>query len=381
MMWFKMTLASVLFHLVLAGSEDTLPCVDQVQVPKTWTTVPNMALANCDNVSVVFLHEQVEEIGNSSFANCPKLRILFFGGQNLKVIGNHAFAGSNITEIVFPNSVEIMGDSAFAFSPSLKTVLLPSKLKVVPPRAFYGCSALQHVHINLPANSLLSVGEAAFEGCTSLEFVDLPSTLQTVSDLAFNGTSKLRNITFPRSLTYIGECAFGFTTQLTSAIFSNSHQTSPHLTIGRIAFYDSGIKTLNIPSYIDAIDSNAFSHCLNLESVVIEERKETLEIAVGAFLGDTNLRSVTIPKNVKIGDAAFKNTSCVDESIFKPGNKVVNCKVLNIKKHENGMVTVESAILATVGLLMICAVFYILLSSRCKRKRVPHYSVQHNDED
>ena len=65
-------------------------------------------------------------------------------------------------------------------------------------------------------------GEDAFEGCSSLETINIPNSLTSIGSSAFAECSSLETITIPNSVTSIGYSAFGDCTNLTSIIFNNT---------------------------------------------------------------------------------------------------------------------------------------------------------------
>ena len=61
--------------------------------------------------------------------------------------------------------------------------------------------------ITIP-NSVTSIGDSAFRGCSSLTNITIPSSVTSIEDLAFMGCRSLRSITIPNSVTSIGYGAF-----------------------------------------------------------------------------------------------------------------------------------------------------------------------------
>lgn len=68
--------------------------------------------------------------------------------------------------------------------------------------AFQHCSSLTSVTIG---NSVTSIGYAAFFYCTSLTSIGIPNSVTTIGQSAFMGCSSLTSITFPSSVTNIGQ--------------------------------------------------------------------------------------------------------------------------------------------------------------------------------
>ncbi len=71
-----------------------------------------------------------------------------------------------------------------------------------------------------------SIGSNAFDGCTSLERVELPSTLEYIYDRAFAGCVLLESVDFPKSLKYIGMEAFAGCEKLEKLILPTNTEGS-----------------------------------------------------------------------------------------------------------------------------------------------------------
>ena len=79
-------------------------------------------------------------------------------------------------------------------------------------RAFAGCSGLTSVTIG---NSVASIGERAFAGCSGLTSVTIPNGVTSIEYWAFAGCSGLTSVTIPDSVTSISGDAFYCCTSVT----------------------------------------------------------------------------------------------------------------------------------------------------------------------
>lgn len=94
--------------------------------------------------------------------------------------------------------------------------------------------------------------------------------------------------------------------------------------IGTGAFLvNTSLKSVTIPKTIKTIGFSAFSGCMNLKTVTIENGVETIDSM--AFSGNTALENVTIPSSVtKIGVYAFSATKWLDDQKKKSPFVIVN---------------------------------------------------------
>ena len=200
--------------------------------------------------------------------------------------------------------------------------------------------------------SVTSIGESAFESCTSLTSLIIPNSVTSIGNYAFSGCSGLTSVTIGNSVTSIGKYAFSDCSGLTSVTIPNSVTS-----IGKYAFSDcSGLTEINvdenntvyssidgvvfnksqtelvcypggkqgayiIPNSVTSIGEYAFDYCSGLTSVTIGN--SVTSIGKYAFWGCTGLTSVTIPNSVtSIGESAFDD--CTGLTSVTIGNSVTS---------------------------------------------------------
>ena len=143
-----------------------------------------------------------------------------------------------MTELTLPNSVTSIGDGAFRGCRGLTELTLPNSVTSIGDCAFYGCSGL--TELILP-NSVTSIGNYAFSDCSGLEKITvdrgnkrydswgncnsiietgtntlivgcknsvIPNSVRSIGDCAFYGCSGLTKLTLPNSVRSIGDGAF-----------------------------------------------------------------------------------------------------------------------------------------------------------------------------
>lgn len=196
--------------------------------------------------------------------------------------------------------------------------------------AFNGCSMLYEV--NLP--SVCYVEEWAFSDCRKLEIfpamskitvmrygafcnsgikkADL-SSLLNIPFAAFSNCKELETVKFNENLRSIGEDAFASCAKLREVQFPESLKE-----IGQYSFFGTGIEEISIPKRIKAINDGVFGACESLRSVTIPNGVES--IGDCAFIGCDKLKSVFLPLSInRIHEDAF-SLKCLKTVICVPGS-------------------------------------------------------------
>ena len=196
---------------------------------------------------------------------------------------------------------------------------------VISPRAFYGTPITSVVFKGDENGGVTTISQEAFQECSKLQNVTLPSTLTIIEDAVFRNCSRLVSIAIPDSVKAIGEYVFSNCTALSSievgqsnkvyesggsnAIIESKTKTllygckntvipSGVTVIGREAFFNSGLTEIEIPGTVRKIENNAFGSCHNLTDVYIPEGVDTLEVS--AFSNCDKLATVELPNSLSV---------------------------------------------------------------------------------
>ena len=218
-------------------------------------------------------------ISNSPFTEPTAKYITIKDG--VTSIGSYAFdsAGycdNNITKVIIPNSVTSIGEFAF-----------------------YGCSNLET--INIPDN-VTSIGKSAFSGCSNLASITIPDGVTIIKEKTFYHCSNLTEIIIPDSVTTIEYMSFIDCTNLKSVKFGSGLEI-----IGTQAFQScEKLSEIILPDSLKEIGSSAFVRCYCLEYAQIGDNVSN--IGGGAFNDCTSLEFITIPESLlTIGKSAFED--------------------------------------------------------------------------
>ena len=304
------------------------------------TEIGVYAFKGCTSLTSITIPNSVTNIGDSTFWGCSSLTAIYVAvdNKNYTSVNGVLFNKDKTALICYPagktdksynitNSVTSIGDYAFNGCSSLTSVTIPNSVTEIGGSAFVGCASLKS--ITMP-NSVTSIGDMAFYKCSSLTSITIPDSVTSIGSSAFSDCSKLRSITIPNSVTSIGAWAFNGCTGLTAinVAMENQNYVSPDGVLYNkdkttIICYPAGKKGNNykIPDGVTEIGSIAFSRCSSLTSVTIPN--SVTSIGSGAFNGCTSLTRVTIPKSVtKIGWNAFSD--CTSLTSITIPNSVIS---------------------------------------------------------
>ena len=309
-----------------------------ITIPKSVTSISYCAFYNCSGLTSVVAEMKIPfAFGSSAFSGIASTCTLtvpsgtkdayiaagwtesvFKGGIIEAPSPNITFADANVKSLCVANwdtdgDRELSEDEAAAVT-DLGTVFKGNttitsfdelkyfqSLTSISESAFYGCSGL--TSITFP-NNVTSIGNWAFRDCSSLTSVTIPSSVTFIGAVAFGQCRGLTSVTIPSSVTFIGASAFSGCSGLTSVTIPGSVTY-----IGSNAFFGcSGLTSVTIPSSVTSISDNTFENCSALTSVIISG--SITSIGSGAFLRCSDLTSVTIPASVtSIGSNAFYGCS------------------------------------------------------------------------
>ncbi len=294
-----------------------------VTIGNSVTSIDHYAFSGCSGLTSVSIPNSVTSIGQNAFNDCTGLTKAKFASieglcgisfgdntANPLYYAHHLYIGGNeVKNLVIPNSVKSISGSTFVGCSGLESIVVNSGNTVYDSRE--GCNAIIETASNtlvvgcknttIP-NSVTSIGDNAFYGCTGLTSIDIPNSVISIGQNAFSGTAWYDNQ--PNGLIYAGKVAYSYKGTMYGG-------TSIGLKEGTLGIADyafsgrTGLKSITIPNSVTTVGDGAFYGCTGLKSITIPN--SVTNFGGDLFSGCTGLTSVSIGNSVtSIASSTFK---------------------------------------------------------------------------
>ena len=311
-----------------------------ISIPNSVKDIGEWAFAGCSLLSSIDIPNSVISIGNNAFAGCLSLKYISIPESVICLNGNPfgdcvgeieclsanfiyeddvlfnkdkseiiSFRNQEIESYIIPDSVTSIGDGAFEGCSSLSSLVIPDCVVNIKGNPFcYWKGKLEclsasfiyedNVLFNMDKSKLIS-----YRNQEAKSFI-IPNGVMSIEKYAFSGCSSLISISVPKSVNSIGDGAFDGCSSLSSIAISDSITSISAWTFDGC----KSLRSLIIPDSVTSIGNEAFRGCSSLCSLVIPD--SVTSIGDGAFDGCSSLRSLVIPDSVtSIRDGAFDGCS------------------------------------------------------------------------
>ena len=231
-------------------------------MPDSVTSIGEGAFTGCSNLKSIQLSDSLTELSGSNgfvdsgtngiFADCTSLeRIVIPDG--VTSIGALTFYNcTSLSDITFPSHLDFVGFSAFEFTPWLENqravagnmpvvlngilidgthckgdIVIPDGVMSIADSAFDDADGVTSV---VMPDSITQVGDCAFLGCDALKRVELSAQMTEIPDYGglysggfFAYSRGLKEVVIPKSITYIGGFSF-LSTGLTDIYYTGTEE-------------------------------------------------------------------------------------------------------------------------------------------------------------
>lgn len=245
------------------------------------TSIGKSAFEDCVNLTSIQLPDSLTSIGNNAFAGTGITEIIL--PASITSLGKGVFAESEIQTVVFEsgaNELTLTAGTSLTARASAGALGMATKLESVDfgnrklanttfgAYVLAGDTSLTEI-INLSSN-ITVIGASAFRN-VPIESYTLPSVLITINNAAFADTALSGEITIPASVATIGKGAFA-NTSISSVVFAES-AVELALTAGGTSVVAN--EKLTVESY------GAFSQMPELVSLNFNNRELSVEDSTG----------------------------------------------------------------------------------------------------
>ena len=328
-------------------------------IPTSVTSIGERAFSGCTSLTSINIPRSVTSIGRNAFDTCRSLTSITVAGGNtvfnsrnscnaiIRTADNTLLFGCQNT--VIPETVKAIASSAFKGHSNLKTISLPNGVTSIGEEAFNGCTSLMAITSNI--KEPFAISDNTFSSNTYQNAILTVPAFTGELYQAKSGWKKFTNIVekeLQNGEVFVAETAEGV--EMSYKVISASNKTcqiaSPAIdkattgsitipetvkgysvkSIGNSAFSGcTGLTSVTISNGVTSIGSYAFSDCTGMRSVSIPN--SVTSIGERAFSGCTGLTSLTIPRNVtSIGNNAFDSCRSLTSISVASGNTVFDSR-------------------------------------------------------
>lgn len=221
-------------------------------------------------------------------------------------------------------SKDCLGDYILNSRAKLTSIVLPKSINTIGGGAFEGCTKLKYVSI--PSN-VKWLAYNSFEPLNTLILEDGDEDIGTIpqtknlymgrnSGFKFKGDSYIQNVVISCQVKEITSNMFYNCTNLTNITLSSNIKN-----IGNDAFYGcKSLRRINIPNSVISIGNESFYNCSSLEEIKMSYNVEN--IGYYAFYNCTSLKNISFNDGVKFNDNCRTFANCYNLKKVKLPNDI-----------------------------------------------------------
>ena len=281
-------LAALTFEPSLSGTALTMGYDTYSQAENLFQDYSPLATLDLDR-EIIYTLTNVDTDSEGLFGGMSTLTSVTLG-QQVKKLSNSMFAGSSITELVIPGSVNIIENDVFHGCKKLTTITFEPSPEGTALTLGYDTDGDDE---NLfQDNNVLTTLNLDREIVYAMNVVDTPAKGP------FGDMSTLTSVTLGDQVKTLHPYMFAGTG--ITAINLNKVET-----IGKCAFINTAIPTLTVPGYVNTIGNDVFNGCSSLTSLIFNPSPSSTALTVGyktatekSLFEDSPLTSVNLDREI-----------------------------------------------------------------------------------
>ncbi|WP_295076919.1 leucine-rich repeat domain-containing protein [Ruminococcus sp.] len=306
-----------------------------IVLPDGIKSIGSGAFSGCSDIAALTVPDPVETMGGQMLKGCTALRELtipYAAVSKEEALDSKAGWDNSVADL-FMHSYYSYDNKPMQFSDYAIEKITVTGGGIIPDYAFSGMETIKE--IDLSGSGVSSVGKYAFNGCTSLESISLPSSLETINDLAFSDCKALKELKLNDGLKSIVGAAFQNCTGITELTIPDSVTSmGEHMLKGCTALkelslpyaatsntvaaadgetdWNTSVADMFLSNYFSFYNDNADFSDYAIEKITIRGGEV---IPKYAFSGMTTVREIDLSgtKITSIGDYAFWNCSVLTD--------------------------------------------------------------------
>lgn len=269
----------------------------QVNIPESVTWVGGAAFRDCDGLTSLYFPDGITHIGSSGFSECDNLTSVHLPA-NLDTIHNNMCGKlTSLAEIIIPSSVRCIDNFAFQKASGFKSIIFEegSCLDSIGDHAFDECTSLES--FDMP-NTVTKIGGEPFGFCYSLKSIHLSDNLQILRGSTFWDCTSLVEVEVPSSVAFIDHNNFYGCASLKRLKIGDKNATTRNTVIGRGQVYDCPeLERIELGANISGLQGGALSNCDNLKVLISWDlTPPTCIDGYNPFYSSTRYATLYVPK-------------------------------------------------------------------------------------
>ena len=273
--------------------------VFEIEVSGNQCTIVGVILLTSSTVEIPTEYDgyKVVAIGEGAFSTLPEITEVVLP-STVKTVNSKAFYGCESLHSISMSGVTSIGESAFQNCSALQTVSMEN-VKEIHDYAFEHCISLEALELT----DIVSIGKHAFDSCKSLKAISYGKKLETLDDYAFANCEYINSFNFKDSIIELGIGTFSGCTRLNNVKF-NCSNTIPDYTFDGC----TGLQSLSMYYELEYVGAYAYRNC---PTVMTNGTWDIKEMGEHAFDGSG---ATTILLNTLESDtiAAYAMANCYD---------------------------------------------------------------------